>query len=241
MWGVSSDRVAVVDCEGNGTTAGVRRTFTCVTTRQGMDSNEVRRQWAERSGEYSPEYYAYRGPDHVSEALYSILDRFVGREAAVLELGCSAGRHLAHLHERGFENLAGIEVNGEAFEGMADTYPEVAAAGTFHEGAIEDLVGEVEDGAFDAVYSVETLQHVHRDAEWTFAELARITDDLLVTVENEGDGEPRRDDPEVNYVHGDFPLYYRDWRGVFTDLGFDEVEAREGDRDTIRVFRKPDA
>jgi len=206
-----------------------------------MDSNEVRRQWAERSGEYSPEYYAYRGPDDVSEALLSILDRFVDRDAAVLELGCSAGRHLAHLHDGGFENLAGIEVNGEAFDVMANTYPEVAAAGTFHHGAIEDLVGDFDDGAFDVVYSVETLQHVHRDAEWTFAELARITDDLLVTVENEGDGDPRRDDPEVNYVHGDFPLYYRDWHGVFTDLGLVEVETREGERDTIRAFRTPDA
>lgn len=201
-----------------------------------MDSNEVRRQWAERSGEYSPEYYAYYGPDGTSESVREFLDRFVDRDAAVLELGCSSGRHLSHLHDRGFTDLAGIEVNDDAFDVMASTYPELAAEGTFYPHAIEDVVGDFDDGRFDAVYSVETLQHLHPDADWVFEELARITDELLVTVENEGD-RPRADDPEVSYVNDEFPLYHRDWSRVFTELGFVEVDASSGERDVIRAFR----
>ncbi|MFB6121898.1 MAG: class I SAM-dependent methyltransferase [Haloferacaceae archaeon] len=202
-----------------------------------MDSNEVRRQWAERSGEYSPEYYAYYGPDERSETILHHLDRFVDRGARVLELGCSSGRHLAHLFDNGFENLVGVELNGDAFDVMAETYPELYATGTFHHDAIENVVREFEDDAFDAVYSVETLQHLHPDVAWVFDDLARVTADLLVTVENEGDGDPRASDPEVNYVREDVPLYYRDWSRIFTDRGFVEVDAVDDGRDTARVFR----
>ncbi|ELZ20761.1 hypothetical protein C477_06171 [Haloterrigena salina JCM 13891] len=218
-----------------------------------MDSNDVRRQWAERSGEYSPEYYAYYGPNETSDAILRTLERFVDPTAPVLELGCSSGRHLSHLYEHGFESPVGIELNADAFDVMEDHYPDLAADGEFHHAAIEDVVREFDDNQFGAVYSVETLQHLHPDAEWVFEELARITDDLLITVENESELEEReteRDeaehagspDHEVSYVNDDFPLYYRDWNAIFTDLGFDEVGVQTGKRDTIRTFRTtPDA
>jgi len=210
-----------------------------------VDSHEVRRTWAERTGEYSPEYYAYYGPDETSETIRGILDRHVEQAASILELGCSSGRHLAHLYDHGFENVAGVEVNDAAFEVMAETYPDLAAGGTFYRAAIEDVVDDFEDGQFDAVFSVETLQHLHPDVEWVFAELARIAGDLLVTVENEGgDDRDPSPDPEVNYVDDDVPLYYRDWHRVFTELGFVEVDvgvdAGSSDRDTVRAFRRRD-
>lgn len=203
-----------------------------------MDSNEVRRQWAERSGEYSPEYYAYYGPDETSELVRSILERFVDREAPILELGCSSGRHLSHLHEHGFENLVGIEVNDDAYDVMEEVYPDLAVHGTFYFDGIGDIVGDFDDRHFAAIYSVETLQHLHPDAEWIFEELFRITDDLLITVENEGENDHLQPtEPEVNYVNNDFPLYYRNWNHVFTELGFVEVDAKLGERDTVRTFR----
>lgn len=225
-----------------------------------MESSDVRRHWAERSGEYSPAYYAHYGADETSEQLRTILDRFVNRDAHVLELGCSSGRHLAHLSDHGFENLSGVDLNPDAFDVMADEYPELAAMGTFHVDAIEDVVVDVDDGQFDAVYSVETLQHVHPDADWVFEEIARITDDLLVTVENEGDGSVGEEaggdgtgeeggggtrgnwtgeDTErgVNYVDEGVPLYYRDWNQIFTQRGFVEVAVDSGGRDTVRTFR----
>lgn len=221
-----------------------------------MDANDVRRQWEERSGEYSPEYYAYRGPDQTSEILRRSLERFIERDAPVLELGCSAGRHLSHLYEHGFNNLSGIEVNDDAFDVMATTYPDLRAAGEFYPDAIEDVVGGFDDDQFSAVYSVETLQHLHPDAEWVFEELSRVTDELLITVENEGtegnEGKAKNErtrqnernyrqtqsnGPDVNYVNNDFPLYYRDWNAIFTERGFVEVDARSRKRDTMRVFR----
>lgn len=224
-----------------------------------MDSHEVRSHWAGRTGEYSPAYYAHYGPDRTSENVRGILDEHVGREASVLELGCSSGRHLAHLQAHGYEDLAGIELNGDAFDVMAAEYPDLAEAGTFYHDAIEAVVCDLVDDRFDAVFSVETLQHLHPEAEWVLQELVRIAGELLVTVENEGDrvedgaggdadgngatpsreGGDQSTDPDVNYVDDGLPLFYRDWNRVFTDLGLREVEARAGDRDTVRAFRAP--
>lgn len=201
-----------------------------------MNEDDVRREWAERSGEYSPQYYAYRGSDATSARLRDLLERYVGRDARVLEVGCSAGRHLAHLLDDGFERLVGVEVNDEAFDVMAETYPDLAATGTFYRDAVENVAPDLPDDAVDATFSVETLQHVHPDAETVFAELVRVTSDLLVTVENE-DGHA---DGDVNYVDDDLPLYYRDWSAVFEDLGLVEVAVHKGDRDTTRAFRPPD-
>ncbi|PSP74669.1 class I SAM-dependent methyltransferase [Halobacteriales archaeon QS_3_64_16] len=224
-----------------------------------MDSKDVRRRWAERSGEFSPEYYAHRGPDKTSEAIGELLDRHLDRETPILEVGCSSGRHLAYLQESGFRSLAGIEVNAEAIAVMEETYPDLAAAATVHVEAIENVLGEFADDHFGAVYSVETLQHVHPDSEWIFAELARVTEELLVTVENEhwegaagetanddgANGERATDDRngqddrgyDVDYVDEGVPIYYRSWGQVFADLGLIEIECQSGPRDTLRAFR----
>ena len=216
-----------------------------------MNAEEVRRRWAAVSTEYSPGYYAYYGPNETSERVRETLARFVEPDEAVLELGCSSGRHLKHLHDHGYRDLHGVDINDEAFDVMAETYPELAADGTFYHGAIEDAVADFEDGRFGAVFSVETLQHVHADEETVFAHLARVTDDLLVTVECEEpvdatqtgdapggrtDDSPKHDE-SVNYVNGDFPLYYRQWDEIFTGLGMTAVETRKLDRDTLRAFR----
>ncbi|WP_136688636.1 class I SAM-dependent methyltransferase [Halorhabdus amylolytica] len=205
-----------------------------------MDPSRNRREWAERTGEFSPAYYADLGPNKVSNSLVTLLEYYVDREASILEVGCSSGRHLAHLQANGFENLTGIDINDDAFAVMADAYPTLADAGTFYTGALENLVPEFPDDAFDVVYAVETLQHVHPDDEWVFGELVRIAEDLLVTVENEGpDPDGRETSGTVDSVDGEFPIYRRHWGRVFTDLGLEEVLSKPGKPDTIRAFGTP--
>jgi SAM-dependent methyltransferase len=205
-----------------------------------MEPDENHRDWAERSGEYSPTYYAQIGANEVSETLSTVLDYYASEDADILEVGCSSGRHLAHLRDDGFENLTGIDINDESFEVMAEQFPQLAATGTFHTGAIEDVLPEFPDDAFDVVYSVETLQHIHPENTWVFEELVRVTSDILATAENEGNSPQRgRSGQEVNYVHDEFPLYYRNWKRVFTDLGLAQLLCEPTKRDTIRVFRIP--
>jgi len=219
----------------------VRRRFTSLPELLHVDPESVRNTWTNRAGEYSPAYYAHYGPNETSRLIGDILSESLSRDAVVLELGCGSGRHLKHLADRGFENLSGVDINAEAFDTMREAYPTLAADGTFHCSPIEDIVEEFDDGQFDAVYSVETLQHLHPDTEWVFAEIARITGEILVTAEIE---EPRRDaspsDAGVNYVDDETPLYYRDWNRIFTALGLVEVDVVHGDRDTTRTFRASD-
>jgi len=199
-----------------------------------VDSNEVRAAWADRSGAYSPTYYAHYGPDATSEWVRSQILDAVGADARVLEVGCGVGRHLVELADAGLADLVGVDVNEAALATLADTYPDLAATGTFHADTIESYVETVPDDAFDAVFSVETLQHIHPDATWVFEELARVTSDTLVTVENESDAPGR-----VNHVDDEVPLYYRNWHRIFTDLGMEQVASATGKRDTRRVFRHP--
>ena len=203
-----------------------------------IDPEDNHRSWAERSGEYSPEYYAEIGANEVTETLAAVFGHYVGSDAAVLELGCSSGRHLAHLQEQGYKNLTGIDINDESFEVMAEYFPRLAEVGTFHTGPIEDILPEMDDNTFDVVYSVETLQHVHPEDEWVFEEIVRVSNDLVITAENEGNSPTRgREESAVSSVHDEFPLYHRDWKDVFTELGLAQLLCEPGKRDTVRVFR----
>jgi len=203
-----------------------------------MEPDDVRKDWEERSGRFSPTYYAELGPNQVSETLANVLEHYAHDGASILEVGCGSGRHLAHLRDQGFENLTGIDINGDSFEVMAEHYPRLAETGSFHTGAIEEFLPDRRDGEFDVIYSVETLQHVHPDDAWVFEELARVTDDLLITAENEGNSPDRgRGEADVSYVDDEFPLYHRDWKAVFTDIGLAQLLCEPTSRDTIRVFR----
>jgi SAM-dependent methyltransferase len=205
-----------------------------------MELDDNHRGWAERSGEFSPTYYAQIGANEVSETLSAMFDYYASEDAAILEVGCSSGRHLAHLCDNGFKNLTGIDINDESFSVMAEQYPKLAATGTFQIGAIEKILPEFPDNTFDAVYSVETLQHVHPENAWVFEELARVTSNLLITAENEGNSPQRgQADSEVSYVHDDFPLYHRNWKGTFSDLGLAHLFCEPGKRNMIRLFRSP--
>ena len=203
-----------------------------------MNPDEVREDWAEREGEFSPRYYAEKGPDEVSETIRSAIEFYVGTDARVLELGCGSGRHLEHLRRNGFDRLAGIDINDVSFDVMAEYFPELAETGEFHTGAIEAVLPEFDDDAFDAAYTVETLQHVHPEDTWVFEEIVRVASDLLVTAENEGNGAQRgREGAEVSYVNDEFPLYHRNWKDVFSELGGVQVVTEPTKRDTIRAFK----
>lgn len=204
-----------------------------------MDASDVRSQWATRTGEFSPRYYAYYGPDEVSEAIESALRDHVSRTATILELGCSSGRHLEYLYDHGYGDVAGVEINEEALDVMAEEYPALADSGEFFSDSIESVVETLDDGAYDVVYSVQTLQHIHPDMEWVFDSIARITDRLLITVEIEG--ADHRDGSEVTVRDIDgLPITYRNWRTVFDGERFSQVHATDIGNNTMRVFTRTD-
>ena len=201
-----------------------------------VDPESVRERWANRSGSYSPAAYAREGPNEVSQILTEVLTHYCENGAAVLELGCGSGRHLETLRRAGFQNLTGIDINDEAGDVVADHYPALAETMTLKIGAIEDILPTIGASTFDVVYSVETLQHIPDAETEVFAELPRITRDLVITAENEGNG-PTRGRSAYTCVDEGLPLYYRDWRQIFTELGMAQLLCEPTNRDTVRVFR----
>ena len=190
-----------------------------------MDSSSVQETWEHRDGEYSPEYYAIIGPNVVSEAVVeTVSERFTpDNDPSVLELGCSSGRHLEALRREGYHDLAGVDINPRAKEVMGKVYPDLTERIELHVAAIEDAVPAFDDGSFDVVYAVETLELVAPDSEWIFRDIARITGDTLVVVAS---GHGQTDDRRPAEGREEYPFYYREYGDVFEDAGLHLVDRR---------------
>lgn len=131
--------------------------------------------------------------------------------ARILEIGCNVGRNLNYLFEAGFRRLEGIEINEGAVDQLRSSYPDMAKEARIHNAAVEDVIRDFSDGEFDLVFTMTVLMHIHPDSEWIFPQIARITTDRLITIENE---------EGLSWNH--FP---RDYGKAFESLGMRELEA----------------
>ena len=89
-----------------------------------------------------------------------------------------------------------------------------------HDRSIEEIISSFKDNAFDIVYTMAVLQHIHPASEWVFSEIVRITKSFLITMEGED---------YVSWRH--FP---RDYKKIFESLGMKQVEVYN----SFRVFKK---
>jgi SAM-dependent methyltransferase len=130
------------------------------------------------------------------------------RRSRILELGCNAGRNLAFLHHGGFRDLNGIEINENAVTHLRKTFPELKNAHVIVS-PIEEALLEIADDAYDMVFSMAVLEHIHPESEWIFSEISRITP-AIMTIEDEERKSGRH-----------FPRQYLE---IFTGLGLDQIE-----------------
>lgn len=127
----------------------------------------------------------------------------------ILEIGCHVGRNLNSLYTAGYTGLYGIEISENAVSAMRKAYPEMAAQATIYNAPVEDVIKQLADKQFNVVFTMAVLEHIHPDSEWIFADMARITNQLVITVENESRSSWRQ-----------FP---RDYREIFESLGLRQV------------------
>jgi SAM-dependent methyltransferase len=147
-----------------------------------------------------------------SRFLTDIVNRHVPHQAPILEIGCNVGRNLHYLAGAGFTNLSGIEINEEAVRLLRATFPELEQTLRLWNEPVENAITKFHDRQFGLVYTMAVLEHIHPDSEWIFAEMARITGDVLMTIE---------DEHGVSWRH--FP---RDYGAIFQALGLQQVEVR---------------
>ena len=130
-----------------------------------------------------------------------------GLDSSILELGCNVGRNLEYLRVAGYTNLAGIEISPRARALREEHYPELEIE--YYEGSIEERI--LDCGTFDVVFSMAVLQHIHPDSDWIFAEIARVAQRGIVTIEDE--------------VRDTKSLWPRNYGTIFTSLGYTEIRA----------------
>ena len=157
-----------------------------------------------------PEDYAAK-----DRAIVGFLSDFwqpeVGLGDSVLEVGCNAGANLEGLRERGYESLAGVEINASAIDELRRSFPELAAGADLRVGAADDVLGGFADDSVDVVYSMAVLLHVHPSSHAVLAEMARVARRYVCVIEAET--------ATAAYV---FP---RNYRRVFERLGCAEVRS----------------
>ena len=176
---------------------------------QVLSRDELHAFWRSPDEVNEPEHYA-AAPAERSEFLVALLNRHCVPDDRVLEIGTNVGRNLEHLRLAGYGRLEGIEISEDAVRSMRATYPELASTATIHNAPVEDVVRGLPDATFGAVFAMAVLEHLHPDSDWVFAEMARISRGVVVTIEDEV-GRSRHHVP-------------RDYGAVFGGLGMQQVE-----------------
>ncbi|MBN2186831.1 MAG: class I SAM-dependent methyltransferase [Dehalococcoidia bacterium] len=203
---------------------------TYLTTRH-KSREELHQYWIHPwDGTNLPENYLKHGER--STFLLEIVDRCAEAGGTILEIGCNVGRNLNHLFIAGYTKLAAVEISKDTIDLMKQAYPEMARQVKIYNNPIEDVIVNFQDDAFDVVFTMAVLMHIHTDSEFIFSEMSRITKKYLITIEEERC---------MSWRH--FP---RNYKNIFESLGMKQVyefncrkEARGlGSSYWARVFAK---
>lgn len=167
-----------------------------------------------------------------SGLLLRLIAGLPARPESVIEIGCNVGRNLQYLHEAGYRNISGVEINAGAIAMMRQVYPEMAARAAIRVGPVEKILPDLPAASHDLAFSMAVLEHLHRDSDWIFEHIARIAKRHVITIE---------DEECVSSRH--FP---RNYRKVFERYGLRQVSETDasgiaglGPGFVARVFEKP--
>ena len=152
-----------------------------------------------------------------SHYLLKKLKPYTKKHDKILELGSGTGRNLHYLLSSGYDNVFGIEISPKAIDLMKQKYSDIL---NVWNDSIENKIKDIKTGEFDIVFSMAVLMHIHRDSEWVFNEIVRVTKRYLITIEEEKKGGKGRKHLPRNF------------KKIFEDLGMKQVE--------VDMFPQPD-
>jgi len=158
-----------------------------------------------------PERYAEKQLLPRSQFVVDIIKKLANKESKIIELGCSVGRNLNLLMAEGFTNLHGIELNEKAISLMENIYPNLnKIVNNIEVGSIENNINKYPQDYFHIVFTMATLQHIHKDQEIkVFNEIERICGKYLIVIE---------DEYTISERH-----FARNYNKIFSKLGFKQV------------------
>lgn len=169
-----------------------------------------------------------------SDFLVELIGQYLPCDLKILEIGCNVGRNMAHLFKAGYTNLSGIEINKKAIDLMKKVYPDMYKRSHIIELPIEEIIREIHSNAYDLIYTMAVLEHIHYDSDFVLSEIGRVASKYIITIEDE----------KTDWSERHFPRNYKDifekgvWKQVF------EVNCKElkilDDRFWVRVFMRGD-
>lgn len=173
----------------------------------------------------SPEAYLKSNTKNTQILVDIVNQYFNDKNINILELGSNVGRNLNRLYQDGFKNLNAIELNSDAIRLMEKSFPKTFSSTKIFECAIEDKIKEFTDKEFDLVFSMAVLMHIHRDSEWIFEHIVRITKRYLIIMEH-----------EKGVARKNFP---RNYKTIFEKLGLKQIDSFNLDKGyTCRIFSR---
>lgn len=126
----------------------------------------------------------YRDKDQRSRYLVSMLRRYnIPEKSKILEIGCNCCRNLDFLYRDNYKKLTGLEISRRALEAQKDFFPGLKAE-LIHS-SIEDHILKFKTNEFNFTFSMAVLQHIHRDSDWIFSHIARITKGWVMFIESD--------------------------------------------------------
>jgi SAM-dependent methyltransferase len=150
----------------------------------------------------------YLKPTHRSAALLEMV-KDLPKDARILEVGCNVGRNLAYLHDHGYTQVEGVEINAHAVELLREHHPQLADR-EIHLGTAEEVLPGFGDRSFDLVFTMAVLEHIHPDSVIVFDSMARIASEVLAI------------EPDPRRTHRTFP---HDIPRLFVSRGMELVSA----------------
>lgn len=191
--------------------------------------NDILQYWKKPDDEFN-KTEDYIKPVGRSKYLASIIGNHCGHIASAIEIGCNIGRNIHYLKTEMGLCVAGIEINEGAVQMQKEAYPELSGAKILV-GDTKEMITELPDKAYDIVYSMAVLMHLHPTTSDSFwKEILRVAGKYILTIEME--------------THASERNWGRNYGQIFTRLGAEEIfsevvtdiEGLEGY--TTRVFKK---
>jgi len=156
----------------------------------------------------SPEAYLNASIESANLILSLIEKAGVTKNDKILDLGCNVGRTMNYLYNRGYRNLSGIDISTRAIDLMMKSYPDMAMNSTIYNESFEIFFKDTRALHFDCIFTCGVLMHVHKDSEWIFEKIVRLTD-KLITFED-----------ETGIAKKNFP---RNYKTLFESLGMKQT------------------
>lgn len=178
-----------------------------------------------------PQDYANDKAAPNSKFLVELISSYAKPESAILEIGCNVGRNLHYLATAGFLNLTGIEISEDAVKLGRQIYPELQNQVQVKNASAEEVLPNLPTNAFNMVFTMAVLEHIHPNSEGIFTHMVRITSHYLITIEDE------------QTVH--WRVFPRNYQKVFESLGLTQTTIIESPANLpgfiARVFEKASA